>query len=81
MSLIPFNYLSTQTNKRQTKIKTITKITDRSHLYVFNNILQLRLEDRERENASLTRQLENALTDLRRQQDQYREKQAGKVSF
>ena len=81
MSLIPFNYLSTQTNKRRSKIKTITKITDRSHLYVFNNILQLRLEDRERENASLTRQLENALTDLRRQQDQYREKQAGKVSF
>lgn len=42
-------------------------------------LLQLRLEDRERENASLTRQLENALTDIRRQQEQTRDKQAAKV--
>ena len=41
--------------------------------------LQLRLEERDRENASLTRQLENALTDIRRQQEQTRDKQAAKV--
>ena len=47
----------------------------------FLHYFQLRLEERERENASLTRQLENALTDIRRQQEQNRDKQAAKVHF
>lgn len=42
--------------------------------------LQLRLEEKARENASLTRQLENALSDIRRQTDQSRDKFSQKVS-
>ncbi|XP_069119449.1 outer dense fiber protein 2-like isoform X6 [Argopecten irradians] len=39
----------------------------------------LRLEEKTRENASLTRQLENALSDIRRQNDQSRDKASQKV--
>ena len=42
-------------------------------------IFQLRLEEKVRENAGLTRQLENALTDLRRQSENVRDKQGQKV--
>ncbi|XP_021362358.1 outer dense fiber protein 2-like isoform X2 [Mizuhopecten yessoensis] len=38
----------------------------------------LRLEEKNRENASLTRQLENALSDIRRQNDQSRDKASQK---
>lgn len=41
--------------------------------------LQLRLEEKSRENASLTRQLENALSDIRRQTEQTRDKALQKV--
>lgn len=42
--------------------------------------LQLRLEEKSRENASLTRQLENALSDIRRQTEQTRDKALQKVN-
>ena len=42
-------------------------------------MLQLRLEEKSRENAGLTRQLENALSDIRRQAEQTRDKASQKV--
>lgn len=51
---------------------------------MFYNVLnqfQLRLEEKVRENAGLTRQLENALTDLRRQSENVRDKQGQKVMY
>ncbi|XP_067661878.1 outer dense fiber protein 2-like isoform X4 [Haliotis asinina] len=53
-------------------IATIAKREESIHQ---NN---LRLEEKTRENGSLTRQLENALTDIRRHQDQARDRMSSK---
>ncbi|XP_071097456.1 outer dense fiber protein 2-like isoform X2 [Haliotis cracherodii] len=53
----------------------ITTIAKREESIHQNN---LRLEEKTRENGSLTRQLENALTDIRRHQDQARDRMSSK---